>query len=242
MEVDGPWALQVCPRVSLWIIIYISRWILRLYSMASCVFTWLLYLPSALGSYDSLCRQMAADLDAVVVTVEWVYTFHWNGRDHSSVVLISPRWVLMLCSYRMAPDVHFPVQYDECVRAAKHFLRPEVLAKYSVRSRASGSVWRQCWRKPGRRSGSAGTLPLIYSITLIPYDVKSCHQMSFNVIFSVKEMVLPEQCYFCHYLLSDLPSGCSKPIWISFVEYKRNFKELFCTHFLCKNNEWGLDN
>uniref|UniRef100_A0A8C2EFS2 Neutral cholesterol ester hydrolase 1 n=1 Tax=Cyprinus carpio TaxID=7962 RepID=A0A8C2EFS2_CYPCA len=57
-----------------------------------------------LGSYDSLCRQMAADLDAVVVTVD----------------------------YRMAPDVHFPVQYEECVQAAKHFLRPEVLTKYSV--------------------------------------------------------------------------------------------------------------
>ncbi|XP_016341658.1 neutral cholesterol ester hydrolase 1-like [Sinocyclocheilus anshuiensis] len=64
---------------------------------------WALGTPK-LGSYDSLCRQMAADLDAVVVTVD----------------------------YRMAPDVHFPVQYDECVRAAKQFLRPEVLEKYSV--------------------------------------------------------------------------------------------------------------
>ncbi|XP_048019478.1 neutral cholesterol ester hydrolase 1a isoform X3 [Megalobrama amblycephala] len=64
---------------------------------------WALCAPK-LGSYDSLCRQMAADLDAVVVTVD----------------------------YRMAPDVRFPVQYDECVQAAKHFLRPEVLAQYSV--------------------------------------------------------------------------------------------------------------
>ncbi|KAI2667566.1 neutral cholesterol ester hydrolase 1-like protein [Labeo rohita] len=64
---------------------------------------WALGAPK-LGSYDSLCRQMAADLDAVVVTVD----------------------------YRMAPDVHFPVQYEECVQAAKHFLRPEVLTKYSV--------------------------------------------------------------------------------------------------------------
>ncbi|KAK7163043.1 hypothetical protein R3I93_007172 [Phoxinus phoxinus] len=64
---------------------------------------WALGAPK-LGSYDSLCRQMAADLDAVVVTVD----------------------------YRMAPDVHFPVQYEECVQAAKHFLNPEVLAKYSV--------------------------------------------------------------------------------------------------------------
>lgn len=64
---------------------------------------WALGAPK-LGSYDSLCRQMAADLDAVVVTVD----------------------------YRMAPDVHFPVQYEDCVQAAKHFLRPETLAQYSV--------------------------------------------------------------------------------------------------------------
>ncbi|XP_051990687.1 neutral cholesterol ester hydrolase 1a isoform X2 [Xyrauchen texanus] len=47
---------------------------------------------------------MADDLDAVVVTVD----------------------------YRMAPDVHFPVQYEDCVQATKHFLRPEVLAQYFV--------------------------------------------------------------------------------------------------------------
>ncbi|XP_056331936.1 neutral cholesterol ester hydrolase 1a isoform X2 [Danio aesculapii] len=64
---------------------------------------WSLGAPK-LGSYDSLCRQMAADLNAVVVTVD----------------------------YRMAPDVHFPVQYEECVQAAKHLLKPEVLEQYSV--------------------------------------------------------------------------------------------------------------
>lgn len=64
---------------------------------------WSLGAPK-LGSYDSLCRQMSADLNAVVVTVD----------------------------YRMAPDVHFPVQYEECVQAAKHLLKPEVLKQYSV--------------------------------------------------------------------------------------------------------------
>ncbi|XP_051555012.1 neutral cholesterol ester hydrolase 1-like isoform X1 [Myxocyprinus asiaticus] len=64
---------------------------------------WSLGAPK-LGSYDSLCRKMAADLNAVVVTVD----------------------------YRMAPDVHFPVQYEECVQATKHFLRPDVLSQYLV--------------------------------------------------------------------------------------------------------------
>ncbi|KAI7809447.1 neutral cholesterol ester hydrolase 1a [Triplophysa rosa] len=64
---------------------------------------WSLGAPK-LGSYDSLCGQMSADLDAVVVTVD----------------------------YRMAPDVHFPVQYEDCVQAAKHFLKPETLAQYLV--------------------------------------------------------------------------------------------------------------
>nr|XP_055058153.1 neutral cholesterol ester hydrolase 1a [Misgurnus anguillicaudatus]XP_055058154.1 neutral cholesterol ester hydrolase 1a [Misgurnus anguillicaudatus]XP_055058155.1 neutral cholesterol ester hydrolase 1a [Misgurnus anguillicaudatus] len=64
---------------------------------------WALGAPK-LGSYDSLCRQMAADLEAVVVNVD----------------------------YRMAPDVHFPVPYDDCVKAAKHFLSVETLEKYSV--------------------------------------------------------------------------------------------------------------
>ncbi|TRY58961.1 hypothetical protein DNTS_033930 [Danionella cerebrum] len=63
-----------------------------------------MFIHGELGSYDSLCRQMSADLDAVVVTVD----------------------------YRMAPEVHFPVQYEECVQAAEYFLRPEVLAQFSV--------------------------------------------------------------------------------------------------------------
>ncbi|XP_023680156.1 neutral cholesterol ester hydrolase 1-like [Paramormyrops kingsleyae] len=56
------------------------------------------------GSYDCLCRKLAKDLDAVVVSVE----------------------------YRLAPDVHFPVQYDDVLQASRHFLQPEVLAQYSV--------------------------------------------------------------------------------------------------------------
>lgn len=38
----------------------------------------------------------------------------------------------MLCSYRLAPEVHFPQQYFDCLEASKHFLKPEVLALYSV--------------------------------------------------------------------------------------------------------------
>ncbi|XP_026766397.3 neutral cholesterol ester hydrolase 1a [Pangasianodon hypophthalmus] len=64
---------------------------------------WALGVPK-LGSYDVLCRKMAVKLNAVVVTVD----------------------------YRMAPDVRFPVQYEECVQAARHFLQRDVLARYSV--------------------------------------------------------------------------------------------------------------
>ncbi|XP_010884523.2 neutral cholesterol ester hydrolase 1a [Esox lucius] len=56
------------------------------------------------GSYDILCRQMSDELNAVVVSVE----------------------------YRLAPAVHFPVQYEDCLRAAKHFLQPGVLGSLSV--------------------------------------------------------------------------------------------------------------
>ncbi|KAL2097538.1 hypothetical protein ACEWY4_006745 [Coilia grayii] len=55
-------------------------------------------------SYDLLCRKMADELKAVIVSVE----------------------------YRLVPDVHFPQQYDDCLEATKYFLRPEVLALYSV--------------------------------------------------------------------------------------------------------------
>ncbi|KAF4086509.1 hypothetical protein AMELA_G00107030 [Ameiurus melas] len=64
---------------------------------------WTLGAPK-LGSYDVLCRKMAVKLNAVVVTVD----------------------------YRMAPDVRFPVQYEECVQAARHFLHRDVLTHYSV--------------------------------------------------------------------------------------------------------------
>lgn len=37
-----------------------------------------------------------------------------------------------MCRYRLYPDVHFPVPYLDCLAAAKHFLSPEVLAKYSI--------------------------------------------------------------------------------------------------------------
>uniref|UniRef100_A0A669BCD7 Neutral cholesterol ester hydrolase 1a n=1 Tax=Oreochromis niloticus TaxID=8128 RepID=A0A669BCD7_ORENI len=39
---------------------------------------------------------------------------------------------LCVCRYRLYPDAHFPVPYLDCLAAAKHFLSPEVLAKYSI--------------------------------------------------------------------------------------------------------------
>ncbi|KAM5333639.1 neutral cholesterol ester hydrolase 1 isoform 2-T2 [Glossophaga mutica] len=63
----------------------------------------------ALGSakityYDELCRAMAEELNAVIVSIE----------------------------YRLVPKVHFPEQIHDVVRATKYFLQPEVLQKYSV--------------------------------------------------------------------------------------------------------------
>lgn len=133
MEVDGPWALQVCPRVSLWIIISIY-----------------LSMNPAVIINGELCFHVTA-LSAISIGVIWqslqtdgswsgcsgcnggvsIY-FHWNGKRKLICGIDQSCGVLMLCSYRMAPDVHFPVQYDECVRAAEHFLRPEVLVTYSV--------------------------------------------------------------------------------------------------------------
>ncbi|NP_001008009.1 neutral cholesterol ester hydrolase 1 [Xenopus tropicalis] len=55
-------------------------------------------------SYDSLCRKISEDVNAVVVSIE----------------------------YRLVPDVHFPEQLNDAVAATKYFLRSEVLAEYSV--------------------------------------------------------------------------------------------------------------
>ncbi|KAL1022218.1 hypothetical protein UPYG_G00023840, partial [Umbra pygmaea] len=62
------------------------------------------YGSGKVGSYDILCRRMSDELNAVVVSVE----------------------------YRLAPAVHFPVQYEDCLRAARHFLESDVLQKLSV--------------------------------------------------------------------------------------------------------------
>ncbi|XP_040284178.1 neutral cholesterol ester hydrolase 1 [Bufo bufo] len=55
-------------------------------------------------SYDSLCRRIAEDVNAVVVSIE----------------------------YRLVPNVHFPEQINDVYAATKYFTQPEVLAKYSV--------------------------------------------------------------------------------------------------------------
>lgn len=57
-----------------------------------------------IGTYNDINLMVADELNTVVVSVE----------------------------YRMYPEVHFPVPYLDCVAAAKHFLSPEVLAKYAI--------------------------------------------------------------------------------------------------------------
>ncbi|XP_012988909.3 arylacetamide deacetylase isoform X1 [Esox lucius] len=59
---------------------------------------------SRMGPYDLLARQMVIDLNSVVVSVE----------------------------YRLAPEHHFPVPYEDVYRVVKHFLQMEVLAQYAV--------------------------------------------------------------------------------------------------------------
>ncbi|XP_061780390.1 neutral cholesterol ester hydrolase 1-like [Nerophis lumbriciformis] len=56
------------------------------------------------GSYHENNRMTAKKLNAVLVSVE----------------------------YRLYPEAQFPTQYLDCLNAAKHFLSPEVLAKYGV--------------------------------------------------------------------------------------------------------------
>lgn len=46
-------------------------------------------------------------------------------------------WIICdrcVCSYRLYPEVLFPVPYLDCLAAAKHFLSREVLAKYAIDS------------------------------------------------------------------------------------------------------------
>ncbi|XP_020836130.1 neutral cholesterol ester hydrolase 1 [Phascolarctos cinereus] len=54
--------------------------------------------------YDELCSTMAEELNAVIISIE----------------------------YRLVPQVHFPEQLYDLERAAKYFLQPQVLEKYSV--------------------------------------------------------------------------------------------------------------
>ncbi|NXH88810.1 NCEH1 hydrolase, partial [Edolisoma coerulescens] len=64
---------------------------------------WALASPRT-SLYNNLCRVIAESLNAVVVSVE----------------------------YRLVPEVCFPQQYQDALRATKHFLQPDVLAEYSV--------------------------------------------------------------------------------------------------------------
>ncbi|CAL1575671.1 unnamed protein product [Knipowitschia caucasica] len=57
-----------------------------------------------IGAYEKDCRILSKELNAVVVSVE----------------------------YRLYPEVQFPVPYQDCFAAAKHFLSAEVLSRLSV--------------------------------------------------------------------------------------------------------------
>ncbi|XP_048203069.1 neutral cholesterol ester hydrolase 1 [Perognathus longimembris pacificus] len=54
--------------------------------------------------YDELCMTMAEDLNAVIVSIE----------------------------YRLVPQVYFPEQIHDVIRATKYFLQPEILQQYNV--------------------------------------------------------------------------------------------------------------
>uniref|UniRef100_A0A8C4X7J4 Arylacetamide deacetylase n=1 Tax=Erpetoichthys calabaricus TaxID=27687 RepID=A0A8C4X7J4_ERPCA len=58
----------------------------------------------SMAPYDLLSRRTAAELNAVVVSVE----------------------------YRLAPEHHFPTPFNDAYHAVKHFLQEQVLAQYSV--------------------------------------------------------------------------------------------------------------
>ncbi|XP_061777304.1 neutral cholesterol ester hydrolase 1-like isoform X2 [Nerophis ophidion] len=61
-------------------------------------------LSARMRSYDRLCRKMAEDLDAVVVSVD----------------------------YRLAPEAMFPDQYHDALAAARAFLSDQVLERYRL--------------------------------------------------------------------------------------------------------------
>uniref|UniRef100_A0A8C8VFB3 Neutral cholesterol ester hydrolase 1 n=1 Tax=Pelusios castaneus TaxID=367368 RepID=A0A8C8VFB3_9SAUR len=65
---------------------------------------WALASASMFLFYNNLCRIMAESLDALIVSIE----------------------------YRLVPDVHFPEQFYDALRATKYFLQSDILAKYSV--------------------------------------------------------------------------------------------------------------
>nr|XP_020471294.1 arylacetamide deacetylase-like [Monopterus albus] len=90
---------------------------------------------SRMSPYDLLARKIAAELNAVVLSVD----------------------------YRLAPSHHFPVPYEDAYHVVKHFLQERVLAQYSVdpgRIAVSGdssggnlaaAVAQQLQREPGQR-------------------------------------------------------------------------------------------
>ncbi|XP_043926475.1 arylacetamide deacetylase-like [Protopterus annectens] len=70
---------------------------------------WCLGSP-AMKSYDTVSRNTAKDLNAVIVST----------------------------SYRLAPEFHFPTQFDDVYTVVKYFLQDHILAEYSVDPERTG--------------------------------------------------------------------------------------------------------
>ncbi|XP_072547299.1 neutral cholesterol ester hydrolase 1a isoform X2 [Salminus brasiliensis] len=76
--------------------------------------------------------------------------------------------VVVTIDYRMAPDVRFPVQFQECLQASRFFLQPEVLQRYSVDPQrvavcgdsAGGNLAAAVAQQIGKDNGTAGKFKL----------------------------------------------------------------------------------
>ncbi|XP_069015465.1 neutral cholesterol ester hydrolase 1-like [Embiotoca jacksoni] len=98
-------------------------------------------------SYDLLCRKMAEDLDAVIMSVD----------------------------YRLAPEAVFPSQYDDALAAARAFLTAPVLERYGIdpeRLCVSGdSAGGNLAAAVAQRLGSDDTLKVKFKAQALVYPV-----------------------------------------------------------------------
>uniref|UniRef100_A0A8C7E5I1 Neutral cholesterol ester hydrolase 1 n=1 Tax=Naja naja TaxID=35670 RepID=A0A8C7E5I1_NAJNA len=66
-------------------------------------------------------------------SIIYIHGGGWALLDTSKQVMAeSLDAVVASINYRLVPDFHFPAQFEDILRATKHFLLPDVLAQYSV--------------------------------------------------------------------------------------------------------------